>query len=94
MPYGKINGMKLRLDKSGRIVLPKPLRQRLGLRAGTTFEATEAAEGVMLRPIQRRPALVERNGFLVHTGQATRGFDWQELVDDLEQERLRNILGQ
>jgi AbrB family looped-hinge helix DNA binding protein len=94
MPYGKINGMKLRLDKSGRLVLPKPLRQRLGLRAGSTFEATQAAEGVLLRPITQRPSLVERDGFLVHTGQATRAFDWQELFEDLEQERLRDILGQ
>ena len=47
MPHGKINGMKLHLDKSGRVVLPKPLRQRLGLRAGTTFEAIEAAEGLL-----------------------------------------------
>jgi AbrB family looped-hinge helix DNA binding protein len=94
MPYGKINAMKLRLDKSGRLVLPKPLRQRLGLRAGTTFEATEAAEGVLLRPLTRRPSLVDRDGFLVHTGQATRAFDWQELSEDLEQERLRDILGQ
>ena len=93
MPYGKINGMKLRLDKSGRIVLPKPLRQRLGLKAGTTFDATEAADGVFLRPVRRRPSLVERDGFLVHTGQAARDFDWEQLSDDLEQERFRDILG-
>jgi AbrB family looped-hinge helix DNA binding protein len=86
--------MKLRLDKSGRLVLPKPLRQRLGLRAGTTFEATEAAEGVLLRPLTHRPSLVDHDGFLVHTGQAPRAFDWQELSEDLEQERLRDILGQ
>lgn len=86
--------MKLRLDKSGRVVLPKPLRQRMGLRAGTTFEATEAAGGVLLRPITRRPSLVENGGFLVHTGQTNRDFDWRQLSDDLEQERLRDILGQ
>jgi AbrB family looped-hinge helix DNA binding protein len=86
--------MKLRLDKSGRVVLPKPLRQRLGLRAGTTFEATEAAEGVLLRPIARQPSLIERDGFLVHTGQTSRAFDWLQLTDDLHQERLRDILGQ
>lgn len=94
MPYGKINGMKLSLDKSGRVVLPKPLRQRLGLRAGTTFEVTEAVEGLLLRPVARRPSLVERDGFLVHTGQAAAAFDWQQLSDDFEQERLRDIFGQ
>jgi AbrB family looped-hinge helix DNA binding protein len=93
MPYGKIDGMKLQLDKSGRVVLPKPLRQRLGLRAGTAFEATEVGEGVLLRPITQRPSLVERDGFLVHTGEADRGLDWQQLFEDVEQERLRDILG-
>jgi AbrB family looped-hinge helix DNA binding protein len=93
MPYGMIYGMKLRLDKSGRVVLPKPLRQRLGLRAGTTFEATEAAEGLVLRPVTERPSLVVRDGFLVHTGQAMHAFDWRQISDDLEQERLRDILG-
>jgi AbrB family looped-hinge helix DNA binding protein len=89
-----MNGMKLRLDKSGRVVLPKPLRQRLRLRAGTTFEATEAADGVWLRPVAQRPSLVERDGFLVHTGEMKRALDWQELSIGLEEERLRDILGQ
>ena len=93
VPDGKMNGMELRLDKSGRVVLPKPLRQRLGLRSGSTLEATEAAEGLLLRPIAHRPSLVERDGLLVHTGRPIRPFDWQELREDVEQERLRDILG-
>jgi AbrB family looped-hinge helix DNA binding protein len=94
MPCGIINGMKLTLDKSGRVVLPKPLRQRLGFRAGTTFEAVEASGGLLLRPITQGPSLVERRGFLVHTGEISPAFDWQQLSDDLAQERVRDILGQ
>lgn len=94
MPYGKINGMRLTLDKSGRVVLPKPLRQRLGLRAGATLEAAEAAGGLLLRPVSQQPSLVEHNGFLVHTGQVTSPVDWQRFFEDLEQERLHDILGQ
>ena len=77
--------MKLSLDKSGRVFLPKPLRQRMALRAGATFEATETADGLLLRPIARR-SLVKRRGFLVHMGQVRHAFDWQQLSDDLEQE--------
>jgi bifunctional DNA-binding transcriptional regulator/antitoxin component of YhaV-PrlF toxin-antitoxin module len=93
MPCGKINGMKLRLDGSGRVVLPKPLRQSLGLRAGATFEAKVAPEGILLQPITQKPSLIERDGFLVHTGQAMRSFDWQQVSADLEEERLKAILG-
>ncbi len=94
MANGRINGMKLHLDKSGRVVLPKTLRQRLGLRSGGTFEAVESAEGVLLRPVRHRPSLVERGGFLVHTGEVAQGFDWRQLSHDLELERLKDILGQ
>jgi AbrB family looped-hinge helix DNA binding protein len=94
MPYGKINGMRLTLDKSGRVVLPKPLRQRLGLRAGATLEVAEAAGGLLLRPVSQQPSMVEHSGFLVHTGQVTSPGDWQRFLEDLEQERLHDILGQ
>lgn len=40
-----------------------------------------------------RPSLVERDGFLMHTGQATHTFDWQQLSTDLEEERVQDILG-
>lgn len=86
--------MKLTRDKSGRVVLPKPLRPRLGFRAGTTFEAIEAPDGLLLRPVTPRPSVVERNGFLVHMGEIAAAFDWQQLSDDLERERVRDILGQ
>jgi bifunctional DNA-binding transcriptional regulator/antitoxin component of YhaV-PrlF toxin-antitoxin module len=93
MPSGKINGMKVHLDKSGRIVLPKPLRQRLGLRTGTSFYAVPAADGVLLRTVKQEPSLIERDGFLVHTGKAGRDFNWEQLRDDLQQERAAEILG-
>ena len=83
--------MRLLLDKWGRVLLPKPLRDRIGLRARTTFEATETVEGVLLRPITRS-SLVVRCGLLVHAGEAPRAFGWQQLSDDLEREMLNQVL--
>lgn len=88
-----INGMKLHIDKSGRIVVPKTLRLRMGLTEGTLLEVTESSEGVLLRPITRRPSLVKKDGILVHTGKAPRGFDWERLNGELEQERMKDIAG-
>lgn len=76
--------MELHLDKSGRVVLPKPLRETLGLRAGTTLEATEGADALLLRPMKVRPSLIECDGLIVHTGQPIRDFDWEEALEDLE----------
>lgn len=92
MPFGIINGMRLQVDKSGRVVLPKPLRQRLGLRAGATLDVTEVAEGLMLRPVTHRPSLIKSKGLLVHTGQPTEPIDWRQLAEDLEYERFPDIL--
>jgi AbrB family looped-hinge helix DNA binding protein len=94
MANRKIIAMKLHLDKSGRIVLPKSLRHRLGLRPGSTLEATETAGGLLLRPIHQGPSLVERDGLLVHTARIDPAFDWRQFSDDLEQERARDILGE
>jgi AbrB family looped-hinge helix DNA binding protein len=65
--------VKLTIDKFGRIVLPKAIRMRLGLSAGTLIEATESAGGLLLRPLTQRPSLIKVDGILVHTGKAPRG---------------------
>lgn len=43
--------MKLTLDKFGRVVIPKSIRDRLGLRPGTTLELDQSSEdSIVLRP--------------------------------------------
>lgn len=93
MVYGMINGMKLHIDKSGRVVLPKAIRHRLGLSAGAALEATESPDGLLIRRALQRPSLVQTDGLLVHTGKAPRGFEWAQLTEELEQERIRDLAG-
>jgi bifunctional DNA-binding transcriptional regulator/antitoxin component of YhaV-PrlF toxin-antitoxin module len=76
--------MKLNIDNSGRITRPKNLRVRFGLSAGKPVEATATAEGLLLRPIARRPALIKEDGILVHTGKAPLGFDWESLTAQVD----------
>ncbi len=45
MAYAKLIGMTLRIDNAGRIVVPKPIRDRLGLRPGTELEVSEGPDG-------------------------------------------------
>jgi AbrB family looped-hinge helix DNA binding protein len=85
--------MTLRIDKAGRIVVPKPLRERLGLRAGMEIEIAESAEGLMLKPVTKRPSLVQEGRFLVHTGKLPPGYDIVNAIRDDREERMRKLAG-
>jgi AbrB family looped-hinge helix DNA binding protein len=86
------NGTKLRIDKSGRIVVPKPLRERLGLRPGTELEALDQQGGVLLRAVEERPALVKVDGLWVHRGVAQPGANWDRIIQQLREERVESVL--
>lgn len=59
--------MKLTMDKAGRIVLPKSIRDSLGMPNGGSFDVSIYGEGVQLIPGGRAASLVERDGKLVAT---------------------------
>ncbi len=90
-PIAIIDGMTLKVDKAGRVVLPKVVRDRLRLRAGSGLTLEERAEGILLRPIGRRASLIEKGGLLIHRGEAPKGFDWERMVADQRDERIQDI---
>jgi AbrB family looped-hinge helix DNA binding protein len=60
--------MEATVDAVGRIVLPKPLRDLLGLVAGSTVDVSRYGAGLALIPNGRTARLVEEHGVLVATG--------------------------
>lgn len=56
------------MDSVGRIVVPKPLRDALGLMAGSTVDISRYGAGLQLVPTGRTARLVEESGALVITG--------------------------
>ena len=85
--------MILTIDSAGRIVLPKPLRDRLGLKAGSGLELAESPDGILLTLDRPRPSLVDRKGLLVHRGKLPKGSAWDRLIEDDREERLRKLAG-
>jgi len=57
--------MQAVIDQAGRIVLPKPIRDALGLLPGTTVDITPYGAGAQLLPAGRTARLVEEGGVLV-----------------------------
>jgi AbrB family looped-hinge helix DNA binding protein len=85
--------MTLRIDKAGRVILPKPVRDRLGLRAGSDLEMQETPEGVMLKPVARKPSLVKKGGFWVHNGEIPTAYDILKAIDEDQEARMRKAWG-
>ena len=61
--------MEAVIDQAGRVVLPKPIRDALGLLPGTKVDITPYGAGVQLVPAGRTARLVEEDGVLVAAGE-------------------------
>ena len=91
MAYGMMNDMNVKIDKSGRIVVPKPLRDRLGLKPDMELEVQEQADGLLLRVPVPHPTMVNVDGLWVHQGTAQANADWARVLEDVRDERLRAV---
>ena len=60
--------METSIDAVGRIVVPKALRDALGLTPGTTVDISRYGAGLQLLPAGRTARLIEEDGLLVATG--------------------------
>ncbi|WP_320672840.1 AbrB/MazE/SpoVT family DNA-binding domain-containing protein [Patulibacter defluvii] len=57
--------MQVTIDAAGRIVVPKALRDELGLTPGSTVDVSRYGPGLQLTPGGRTARLVEEDGLLV-----------------------------
>lgn len=61
--------MKSKVDSVGRVVVPKPLRDALGLAPGSTVDISRYGDGLQLVRAGRTARLVDEEGDLVVTGE-------------------------
>jgi AbrB family looped-hinge helix DNA binding protein len=84
--------MKVRIDRAGRIVVPKSLRQRLGFKPEVELEAVERPDGILLKAVPIQPAMTKVDGLWVHQGIAEPGTNWERVVDQVREERIESVL--
>jgi AbrB family looped-hinge helix DNA binding protein len=85
---------RLTIDKAGRVVLPKPLRDELHLEAGDALELESVGEQITLRPVRGTGPLTKEQGVWVfHAGQPLPASLTDELLQQIRGERDLTNLG-
>jgi AbrB family looped-hinge helix DNA binding protein len=79
---------KLTIDKLGRIVLPKPVREKLRLSPGDELELESLDDGITLRPLRGTAQLRKKRGVWVfRSGEPLSAATVQETIDQVRRER-------
>jgi len=95
LPFGMgsamVCGMTIRMDKSGRIVLPKVIRERFGLIPDRELDIVEQPDGVLIRRREEIPAMVKIDGLWVHQGTPDAGAQWDRVIDEVREERAQSV---
>ncbi len=76
--------MMIAIDKLGRVVIPKNLRDELGLRPGMPLTITTDGVGVRIEPERSGGILVERDGALVVVSASGRAITDDEIRDAID----------
>jgi AbrB family looped-hinge helix DNA binding protein len=84
----------LTLDKAGRIVLPKPVRDELQLSPGDSLEVESSEERIVLRPARGRGQMKKESGVWVFdSGEALGEETVRKTMRRVRDQRSRKALG-
>ncbi len=81
------------LDKAGRLVIPKSLREELHLGPGDALQLENHGEQITLRPIRSTMPIRKEDGVWVYRSGHPSRSDIHDLIEEGRDERLRSNLG-
>jgi AbrB family looped-hinge helix DNA binding protein len=85
---------RLTIDRAGRVVIPKPLREELRLEPGDSLDLESAGEQITLRPVRGTGPLSKEHGVWVfHSGQPLAAAATDEMLEQIRRERDWGNLG-
>ena len=84
--------MELTLDKFGRILIPKEVREELGLQPGSSLHLEKTKRGLKLNKVDEAQSLVRKGGTLIFIGKIIG--DVEEIIGQIRNERDRKNWGE
>lgn len=83
---------RITIDKAGRVVIPKPVREALRLDPGDELELEASDDALVLRPVRATPALARERGVWVYRSGATVDAPLADLIDGTRGDRADELL--
>ncbi len=84
----------LTVDKAGRVVLPKPVRDELQLAAGDSLELESSEDQIVLRPVRARVGMRKKQGiWVLDFDEPISAAATDRVLRDIRRERERSALG-
>jgi len=83
--------MEITLDRFGRVVIPKEVREGLGLEPGSVLRLEEREDEILLTPLRDAPPTRLKGGVLVFSGEPVG--DLVEAVKRHRDERAKRVGG-
>jgi len=82
------------IDKAGRIVIPKKMREAMGLQAGSRLRVERAGDRLVIEPPVEEARLETRDGLLVLAGGGKRTVeDVNREIEEQRKRRMRFVAG-
>jgi len=92
--YNGIMITTLTVDKAGRVVLPKPVRDELQLAAGDSLELESSEDQIVLRPVRARVGMRKKRGiWVLDFDEPISAAATDRVLRDIRRERERSALG-
>ena len=82
---------KIPVDKAGRVVLPKSLREKMRLEPGDELAVESEGDVITLRPVRQQALLKKEYGIWVYQGEPSDIFI-PDLIDVEREKRIRELI--
>jgi AbrB family looped-hinge helix DNA binding protein len=81
------------IDGAGRVVIPKPLREALGITAGDSLQVSTSEQGLVLQPVRQKAPLIKELGVWVYNSGQPVEESLTDAIDRVREERSREFEG-